>query len=110
VKADPYFNAVKTSSEWLEKVNDKEYSLNIVKFRDEQKKIRSTMKQLDEISKNRKELSVSILQVDEQKLAGDTDKMDRRKQWTKYLAKDSYLTEAVNVVGDMIKQGNIVKK
>jgi carboxyl-terminal processing protease len=110
VGADAYFNAVKTSSEWLDKVNDKEYSLNIVKFREEQKKIRATMKQLEEINKNRKELSVNMLQVDEQKLAGDTDKMERRKQWTKNLAKDSYLTEAVNVMGDMIRQGNLVKK
>ena len=110
IKTDPYFNAVKNSTEWLEKVNDKEYSLNIVKYRDEQKKVRTTMKQLEEITKTRKELDVQSLSVDEQKLAGDADKLERRKSWTKNLAKDSYINEAVNVVKDMIHQGTLVKQ
>lgn len=110
VKNDPYFNAVRNSTEWLEKVNDKEYSLNIAKFRDEQKKVRSTIKQLDEINKTKKELDVQSLAVDEQKLAGDADKLERRKSWTKSLSKDSYINEAVNVVNDMIRQGTMVKQ
>jgi len=110
IKTDPYFTAVKSSSEWLEKINDKEYSLSLAKFRDEQKRVRSTVKQLDTLNKGSKELTVAMLGVDEQKMTGDNDKLDRRKQWTKNLAKDAYLSETVKVVGDMIRLGSVAKK
>lgn len=110
VKASPTFGAINESLVWLQKNNDREYSLNINKFREEQKKVRAVSKKLDELTKQQKELPVSLLPEDEKYLSADNDKLERRKQWLKSLTKDIYLNETVNVMNDMIKQTSAVAK
>lgn len=110
VKASPTFGAINESLAWLEKNNDREYSLNLDKFREEQKKVRAVSKKLDELIKQQKELPVSLLPEDEKYLSADNDKLERRKQWLKSLTKDIYLNETVNVMNDMIKQTSAVAK
>ncbi|WP_336514036.1 carboxy terminal-processing peptidase [Pollutibacter soli] len=110
IKASPTFGAINESLAWLEKNNDREYSLNINKFREEQKKVRAVSKKLDELTKQQKELPVSLLPEDEKYLSADNDKLERRKQWLKSLTKDIYLNETVNVMNDMIKQTSAVAK
>ncbi|MEO5595202.1 MAG: carboxy terminal-processing peptidase [Chitinophagaceae bacterium] len=107
VSLNPAFNLIKTNTEWLAKENDKVYSLNIEKFRDEKKKVSATYKQLETLNKLPKELTVSALQEDSTKYANDKDKDDRFKAWLKSLRNDLYLDETVNVMNDMVNQHNI---
>ena len=61
------------------------------------------------MNKSESPLNVELVPADETKLSVDKDKLERRKQWIKNLSSDIYLNETVNVVNDMIKQGNFAK-
>src|SRR5690606_36453563 len=43
---NPAFNLIKTNTEWLAEQNDRVYSLNLKKFREEKKKVNATVKQI----------------------------------------------------------------
>lgn len=107
VSLNPAFNLIKTNTEWLAKENDKVYSLNLEKFRDEKKKVSATYKQLETLNKLPKELSVTALPEDSSKYANDKDKDDRFKAWLKALRNDLYLDETVNVMNDMVNLHNM---
>ena len=107
VSINPAFNLIKTNTEWLAKENDRVYSLNIDKYRDEKKKVSATYKQLETLNKLPKELTVSALDEDANKYANDKDKDDRFKAWLKNLRNDLYLDETVNVMNDMVNQHNM---
>ncbi|HSC38700.1 MAG TPA: carboxy terminal-processing peptidase, partial [Chitinophagaceae bacterium] len=52
VSNNPTFNIIKTNTEWLAaKEEQKEFSLNIDKFRDSKKKVNATLKQLESLNK-----------------------------------------------------------
>ncbi|WP_232373325.1 carboxy terminal-processing peptidase [Pinibacter aurantiacus] len=109
VNSNPAFNEIKTDTKWLADQNDKVYSLNIDKFREEKKNISTTVKKLEALNKLPKELDVVTLPQDANRYANDKDRQDRFKQWQKSLKNDIYLNEAVNVVNDMVVQRNLAK-
>ncbi len=109
VQANSSFTAIQEISKLIEKSNEREYSLQLAKYRADQKSLRDAFKQVDELNKNQKTLDVSMLSVDEKRLSADEDKLARRKQWITYLSKDVYINETCQIVSDMIKQGLLVK-
>jgi carboxyl-terminal processing protease len=110
ISNNPSFKMIKETTEWLSKQNDKEYPLNIDKFKEEQKKIRSTVKQMESLLKLDQEMKMAFLQQDAQRMAADKDKAERYNQWLKSLSKDIYLDQAVKVINDMVNQQNLAKK
>jgi carboxyl-terminal processing protease len=108
ITAHPTFNAIKASSALLEKANERVYSMQLSKYRDEQQKLRTSFKKIDESSKDLKGLQVNMLAVDEQRISSVSDKIERRKQWINSLSKDIYVKETSNVIADMIRQGLLV--
>lgn len=106
---DPTFKLIQESTEWLSKQNDKEYSLQIDKYRKEQTQIRSTIKQLEGLLKLKADLAVTPLTGEANRWPDDKSKQDRFAQWLKSLQKDIYLDQAVKVVNDMIGQQNLAK-
>ena len=109
VQSNSSFTAIQEISKLIEKSNDKVYSLNLTKYREDQKNMRDAFKQIDEMNKIQKTLDVSMLGVDEKRLSPDQDKLARRKQWITNLSKDVYINETCQIVSDMIKQGLLVK-
>jgi carboxyl-terminal processing protease len=103
------FKTIKESSEWLAEQNDKQYSLQFDKYRQEQKTIRDTYKQIETLSKLKDELNVSALPGETDKWASDKNKQERFNQWIKNLRSDIYLDQAMKVMNDMINQENIAK-
>ncbi len=106
---DVAFKLIKNNSDWLAKQNDKEYSLQIDKYRKEQKMIRATIRQIDALTKLNSQLDVTSLPNEVNRWAEDKNKQDRFNQWLKGLQKDIYLDQAVKVVNDIIGQQNLVK-
>jgi carboxyl-terminal processing protease len=106
---DVTFKLIKESSDWLSKQNDKQYSLQIDKYRKEQTMIRSTVKQLETLLKLSGQLDVSALPNEINRWENDKNKQERFNQWLKNLQKDIYLDQAVKVMNDMIGQQNVVK-
>jgi carboxyl-terminal processing protease len=106
---NPIFREIKKNTEWLSQQNDKEYSLQIDKFKKEQQSIRTTARQIDSLEKLKQPLNISFLPQDSARLSGDKDKADRYNQWLKSLKSDIYLDQAIKVVGDIQNQKNLAK-
>lgn len=104
------FNTIRDAVAQLEKINDKVYSLHLEKYKAEQREIKTIIKKIEEVNKVTNELSLSILPIDEKRLAEDNDKLERRKQWTKSLGKDIYLKESVEIIKNIINQTAFVKQ
>jgi carboxyl-terminal processing protease len=110
IKNDQAFNLISTNSEWLDKQNDKSYSLNLDKYREEQRQVRATEKQIETLSKlpAGSEMKISTLPQDANKFENDKDRSTRYKQWVENLRTDIWLDQAVKVVDDMVTQKNMV--
>jgi len=101
------FNLIKKNAAWLAKQNDKVYSLQLDKFRNEKKQISAANKELEAlINKLPKEINVNTLTGEENKFASDKDKEERMIAWRKSLKNDIYLNEAINVVNDMAQKSS----
>ncbi|HTQ27746.1 MAG TPA: carboxy terminal-processing peptidase, partial [Puia sp.] len=107
IKNNSAFNLIETNAAWLDKQNDKINPLSLEKYREEQKQIRATVKQIETLSKLPTEMNMSFLPQDADKFE-DKDKGEKYKQWLKSLKTDIYVNEAVNVLDDMITQKNLV--
>jgi len=110
LKNNSAFNLIRQDEEWLNKEKDKVYPLNIQKYRDEQKQLKSTYKQIETLSKltTGNELNVQALPQDAHKYDDDKNKGDRFQQWLKDRKTDLWLGETVNVLDDMITSKNLV--
>jgi carboxyl-terminal processing protease len=108
INSNTSFGLIKENAEWLSKVNDKVYTLNLKKYQQEQKEIRNKVKQIDSLSKIPAEIDVEPLGDDVKKVQYDEGKSERFKQWIKNLRTDIYLDESVKVINDMIVQNNLV--
>ncbi len=109
LQSDNTFNLIKENSEWLSNQNNKQYSLQIEKYKEEQKAISTTVKQLESLLKLKNDLDVAALPNEVDRWSDDKNKQDRFNQWLKSLQKDIYLDQAVKVMNDMISQQNLVK-
>ena len=103
------FKTIKENSEWLEKQNNKDQSLQLEKYRQEQKAIQATVKQNEVLEKLKDSLNVSFVPKDENMFANDKAKQERFDNWLKGLTKDIYLDQAVKVMNDMINQRNLAQ-
>ncbi len=106
---DVTFKMIRESTDWLSKQNDKQYSLQIDKYRKEQTMIRSTVKQMETLLKLSGQLDVSALPSEINRWENDKNKQERFNQWIKDRQKDIYLDQAIKVMNDMIGQQNLVK-
>ena len=110
MKRDSSFSQIRHDEEWLSSIQDKVYPLSLAKYRDEQKQLKATVKQIEKLSKlpAGSELNVGALPQDLHKYDEDKNKADRFQQWLKDRKSDVWLGEAVNVVDDMISEKNLV--
>ena len=109
IKSNTSFTRINKNALWLSTQNDKTYSLNLNKYKEEQKGIRTTVKQNDSLAKLTAELPFEGLKADVSKYNNvDKDKGERYKNWLKNLKSDIYINEAANVIEDISsKQTNV---
>jgi len=103
------FNLIKQDAQWLDSESDKDYSLNLTKFRAETKEIKDVYKQMDSVSKLQKALDVKNIAVDVPTYTADKEKTDKNKQFINHVKDDIYIDETVKVMNNMIGQGNTAK-
>jgi carboxyl-terminal processing protease len=97
------FSTLQNNYSWLNKNVDKEYDLNINKYKAEEKTIRNIVTEDDSLSKLSANMNVSFLAVDKDQYQDNPDKAKaaRYTEWLKALQKDIYINETVNVINDM---------
>ncbi|MCW3074014.1 MAG: carboxyl-terminal protease [Flaviaesturariibacter sp.] len=109
IAANPVFQQIKKNTEWLAKKNDKEYTLQIDKFKAEQKEVRAVVQQVDSLMKGNKDLSIAYLQEDLARIAEDAPKRERYNAWLKDRSRDIYIDQAVKVITDVKNQQSLAK-
>lgn len=110
VNSNNAFTTISKNATWLDKQNDKMYTLNLKDYQEEQKMIRVTVKQIDSASKLKVPLMVYSMPQDTVKYKEDKDKAERYKQWVDSRKTDIYLNETINVMDDMISLKSVVYK
>jgi carboxyl-terminal processing protease len=110
IASDSVFRLIKQETDLLAQQDDKEYPLEIVQFRKEQKITRDAVKKIEKLVKLDQSMQVSFLKQDESRYVSvDKDKTERYKQWLTSVGKDVYVDEAVKVINDMVVQQNLAK-
>lgn len=111
VATDSTFQQIRQASVLIGKQNDKEYSLNLAAYREEQKLIRDAIKRIENLTKLNQPLPFEYLPQDQPKyVSEDKDKTERYKQWLTNVSKDVYVDQAVKVIKDMVAQQTVAKK
>ncbi len=103
------FSKIKTDFSWLNSNSENEIPLNILKYKQNEKLIKDTYKQLDELNKLPKELIVKNVAADTVKINIAKDNIDKNKLWLKRLSGDIYIDETVKVLDNMILQKSMAK-
>ncbi len=78
-------------------------SLNLEKYRQEQKLRQERNRPYNRIRKTDKNIIINFLPQDKQRFATDTIAKIRYEDWAKNLKKDLYLPEALNILTDMVR-------
>lgn len=101
------FNMIRENTEWLAQQSEKEIPLKLDVYKAQQKKISSTIRQIENLKKLEQSMDVNSLPKDADRFAGDTGKQERFNNWIKNLQKDIYLDQASRIMTDMITQRNL---
>ena len=112
ITSNPTLRLIKENAAWLATNNEKPVSLNLTKYKEQQKAIRTTVGQNDKLGRLQQEMAVSSLSDDKEKFYNNPDKAkgERYQAWLKSLKTDLYINETVGIVSDMATTGNNTAK
>lgn len=100
----PQFKLIDESAKWVNERNENDIvSLNIEKFRAEQRIIENKANEFKAITNYKNSLIFNNLSHEELQISKDTLLGQKRKDWHKSMEKDAYIEEAVSVLGEMKK-------
>ncbi|MDQ2752920.1 MAG: carboxy terminal-processing peptidase, partial [Bacteroidota bacterium] len=104
VVKDSAFAIIHKNTNWLKANVDKEYDLNINKYKAQQEALKTVIQQNDTLSRLKTLIDAQPLAVDNDNYYNNPDKakMGRNKTWLSIVQKDLYLDEAVDIMNDMI--------
>ncbi len=85
-------------------------SLEIQKYKAQQKEVREISTKVRNLTQLKDDLSVANLSSDLESINSDSLKKDRNDFWVKYLKKDVYLGETLNIMNDVIQQKGMALK
>jgi carboxyl-terminal processing protease len=102
VEGDITFKQINALEEKYKKQADNTLiSLNLDKYRAEQKKNNEETDILEKLEKEGKQLNAYAMAQDLEKIATDSTKKVMNEDWIKGVKKDTYIKEAVNVIKDL---------
>jgi len=101
------FQLIRENTEWLAKQSEADYSLKLDTYRAQQKKISSTIRQIEELKKLEEGMDVKAMPQDIERFSTDKGKQERFENWIRNLQKDIYLDQATRIMNDMIQQRNL---
>ncbi|MEO6221243.1 MAG: carboxy terminal-processing peptidase, partial [Ginsengibacter sp.] len=93
----------------LDKYNDVETPLNISRYRQKITEIKTTSKNLEELTKLTTDLMIANSADDSLQISSDKDKVVKNKQFLKKLGSDIYVDETVKVIDRIIGEAALAK-
>ncbi|HVX51480.1 MAG TPA: carboxy terminal-processing peptidase [Chitinophagaceae bacterium] len=113
VNASNIFATIKTNTDWLSANVDKDYDLNIDKYKQEQALLKDKVRQTDSLTRLTAPLDMQPVEVDKDKFFNNPDKAkgDRYQAWLKSVRSDVYISETLDIVNDIINRAaNVTAK
>jgi carboxyl-terminal processing protease len=93
----------------LDKYQNEETPLNIVKYKQMQKEIKEAAKKLDNFLKSPVDLHTQTLPQDSVEIATDTAKISKQNTFLKNIGSDIYVNETVKVLEKVIGEAQIAQ-
>lgn len=109
IDKDENIKKIQQYIQWMNDNNDKAYSLNLKKYKEEEKEAKEKGKELDDLFKLKKDLMVKNISADTVSINMTKDKVEKNNQWLKRVSADFYIDESVKVMNSMIKQNATAK-
>ena len=104
------FNLIDENAKWLDERNKQNaYSLQINKFKAEQKNLLEISKKYKSIADYKNSLQFNSLPYELELMKKDVSLKEKRDAWHESLSKDIYIEEAVHILDDL-QNKDIVKK
>lgn len=104
------FNKIKEKVDWIEKNDDKVYSLNLRNFKAEQKKFKDTYKEIDELYKLPVPLAIENIPADTAAINSAKEKAEKNRLWLKRVGDDIYVDQSLRLMEKMIRRNNLAAK
>lgn len=101
IKNKTFTLVAEESNYFKNKKDDTKYSLNLEKFRSEEKIVKDEYKKFDDLKVKIKGFETLLLNTDVDAMQNDTAKLSREKKWAESLKQDFYIYEATNIVRDL---------
>lgn len=99
---NPQMQLIEDNAKWLDQRNKENvYSLQIDKFKAEQKALEEKNKKYKPITDFKNELEFTSLPYEDEKVKNDPVLKEKRDRWHEGLAKDVYVDEALHILNDM---------
>ena len=96
------FKLIDENAKWInDRSEDDVYSLQIDKFKAEQKLLETTAKKYKSIVDYKNQLKFTSLPYENEAMKTDLALKEKRERWHESLSKDIYVDEALNVLGDL---------
>lgn len=104
IATDPVFSVVSSNIKWLADNLEKPIELNLVKYQEQQKSIRSTITQNNGLLKLKDEMRADCTESDKEKFYNNPDKAkgERYQAWLQALKTDIYVYQSCLVAKSMI--------
>jgi carboxyl-terminal processing protease len=102
ISRNPQFNLIDENAKWLDERNKVNiYSLNLEKFKSEQKKLEETNKKYKSLSDYTSNLLFNSLPYEKELMKNDISLKEKREDWFQSLSKDIYVEEALSILKDL---------
>lgn len=99
---NPQMQLIADNAKWLDERNKEDvYSLNIDKFKAEQKSLEEKNKKYKPISDYKNSLKFYSLPYEDEKVKDDPVLKEKRDRWHESLSKDVYVEESLHILNDM---------
>ncbi|MBI1308098.1 MAG: tail-specific protease [Bacteroidetes bacterium] len=103
-KANPVFGEIETNAKrWKEQSETTTYTLNLEKYRAEQKARKELSDAFNKLFTTHDDLTVTTLSADKKEMEVDDLKKKRAEDWYKSIKKDVYLYESLQIAEDMVR-------
>lgn len=102
IESNPQMKLIDENARWRQSRNEVNlYSLNIDKFKQEQKNLEDTNKKYKSINDYSNSLKFKPLSDEAEQMKTDVTLKEKRERWYESLSKDIYVEEAIHVLDDL---------
>ncbi|MBL7885476.1 MAG: carboxy terminal-processing peptidase [Flavobacterium sp.] len=110
IENNPQFKLIDEYAKWSDSRRDiNVYSLQLQKFREEQRKLDEANKKFKSLKDYTNQLPFATLDYEKELLKNNTTLKEKREDWFKTLSNDIYVEEAIKVLDDLQPNGGIKK-